>query len=175
MQLRQQVFEFATNQIAPTYPVGNERGDNQQVKEAVAYENMRRAMMRVRRNDVAEDQEMCWTASVTGLTIFVYHPGYGIPTNHANAGYSPAGWAYIPPRQHEKLSLPSDLQELEGKYIFIYSDGQHHFQAYLNPKKTCCLSEKENDDMKTSKGATDKSDAESEASKVSSNIDWGGI
>ena len=130
-QLRQQVENYALESIIPRKPSGDAQGNKQQRVDAQAYTNCENAIKRVRNKDVAGCQEIGWTASVTGLTIFIYHPPYQVLGAAATGCEAPEAWSYILPQHQEHLALPADMEKLQGKYIFLYSDGDTHYQAYL--------------------------------------------
>ena len=115
-----------------TTPLANAQGDDQQRKDAEGYKIFGKAITRVRNKDAAGCQEITWTAIVTGLTIFIYHPEYQVP----GAAVTHDAWSYILPQNQEKLVLPADMEKIQGRYIFLYSDGHTDYQAYLGNNNT---------------------------------------
>ena len=120
VEFRKKLAEYCQQHVLPKYEA-NDQGRSLVTK----------ALQRIEGGDMAESLEVKWTANMTGFVIFVYSQQYGLGS--ASSGVSHPMWSVIVPweLEHETVSSPTLLEKVNEKVLFLHSDGNTHYQAYL--------------------------------------------
>ena len=155
-QFRNKLAAYAREHVLPSYTDVSEGRDG-----------VLSALTRIENGDMAETAEVKWTANLTGILILVHSKSYS--TAAAANHLSPDMWTVIVPREREfslDVTNRSCLEAVGGKYFYMHSDGNFHYQAYLNNSPSTDSATAKNFPAQASACAADASGLPSDSSVV---------